>query len=212
MGTGQSPTSWLEQWQSLWPLVLPVKEVEAILKLEEGEAWSKVADAIADVVGSSLLGQKMFIVPAREAIGQQVVDIIEKGIHDLASLLAVNESDVISSKNACKVSISKLANVQMLEERRKIMICYRGWQFPWKIRSFEEEVDLRFHVALRGWWAETSSIPLLPGEGELCAASKDLKVTKFDTSLTRAAERCRTYIKTVLKMQECSDGNSAEAA
>ena len=205
-----SPTAWLEQWKAIWPLVLPEAEVQAVLSLSEEDSWCKAADEIATIINSSVLGEKMFAMAAREVISTQVRGIIAKAVDELSQQSHLGEKDIIASKNACKSSLDNLANIDMLPERRTITLSYRGWDFPWKIRSIEEELDVRFHVALRGWWAELEQMPLLPGEAELCGSTKGLKVKGFERTLTKSAEQARKYISTVIKMQECVDGDAVE--
>ena len=191
--------------------MLPCKEVEAVLMLGETESWCKVSKEISVLVGCGQLGRKMFSVPAREVVGTEILNVITEAIKKLAKSDAAGEKDIIDAKSACKKAVGDLDNIDMLPERRTVTVDYRGWEFPCRVRSWEEEVEIRFHVALRGWWAQLGKIPLLPGEAQLCEQNPSLNIKTFDGCMFLAAQQARKYMETVLKMQECCDGEAAEA-
>jgi hypothetical protein len=139
-------------------LVLNAKDVEKIFA-QEG-SWQPIADILASVVDSSVLGMKMFGWLLGPVLDERMQIFTDQCIDD--SLRGeVTKQKVTKCVNVCLDEAARLGAVSALREKRDITISYRGTQLLVKdVRGYEEELMLRLAAKLKSMCAG-AGVPLL---------------------------------------------------
>ena len=184
-------------------LVLNTKDVEKIFAAEG--SWQPIADILASVVDSSVLGNKMFGWLMAPVLAERMQIFTDRCIDDPLRG-EVSTTTVEKCVTSCLDEAARLGAVSALREKRDITIGYRGMQLLVKgVRGYEEELRLRIAARLKSMCAG-DGVPLLIFESSVLGdpESKGKSDDKVDPEVLKDFVMARRTANEMLKDQVLS--------
>eukprot|EP00971_Amphidinium_carterae_P092686 1835478-Amphidinium_carterae.1 len=192
----------MDRHDTLWPLVLPKKEVGEVFAVPEGTSMSTVGDALETLINSSSLGERIFTFALQDILAHKVQRVIKTELATLKGKDRLKEVDMRESKRKMLASIEQVDGIEGLTSRRTIEVEYRNLVFKMKVCSYQEQLELCSGAALRGWMTQAGALKALPGEAVICGKDDDCKLKTFDASYGKDAAAARRYIGTLMATED----------
>eukprot|EP00971_Amphidinium_carterae_P328687 6460686-Amphidinium_carterae.2 len=207
-----SPSDWLSRNRRFWELLLPIADVDEMLKDTSDEIdWDAHGSRIQRIVHSSWLGRSLFAFALPQILNKCVADAIAECVSTLAENSEISETTYLEARVDAKTKVRAIDDLATLPERREITLVYRGWHLKATVKSVEEQIELVFACHLRAWASRLSLLEVLPGEADLCATDgESMAVTSIADVLLHEARDSRRHLLKVLKTQEIHDGDKIE--
>eukprot|EP00971_Amphidinium_carterae_P170111 3370516-Amphidinium_carterae.3 len=210
VSAGVTPIDWLEQYASVWHLVLPVKEIESVKSLEEGQPISNCKAELKTILASSSLGFRLFSWTSTDLASSVVetsVSTVMAGLRKKKTLAAIDLTNAM--KKVTELTRAEIAEGD-LQKKRSVEISYRGWKIPLVVSSVDEELDIRVKAELRGLACQAANITALPAESDLCN-TVTCAVETWSLPFLKAAQRTREFVAKLHTGESKKDGESLVA-
>ena len=169
--TDTDPKEFLQEFQDVWPLILPVSECKRVMELGEKEPLNKVKDEINVLWEHCEAGKALFSSAVRGIASELLQDRIQHGLSQLKGDAAVEEKAVSTTLAAIYDDIAKIAGLDTLHGRRSVAMGYRGLTLQVQVADPREQVSLSLRLAVRERASITGVLKCLPGEGLLPSTS-----------------------------------------
>ena len=208
---GFGPADWLKSHSNVWPLVLPVAATGKLLALSEDESWNNVAKELKAVTESSLLGKRLFGFAAAKVVEEAVQVATKSSSEQLLALESIGVAEFNKVKSAALQELEALPGIDLLPERRAVIIEYRGWPVQLKVSCLAEQLDWCLMSALRGAAAAAKAIPLLPAEEWLCSSSTGDKQPQISEELLVKSKAVRELMSALVGPEDEKTGESMQA-
>ena len=170
-GAGQKPTAFLKKHETEYPLVLPEKDVQAVLQCTT--CFTEVSDELHRLAAGSTIGYRLFSFAVKQVLGEQVQEKIKTAIAvnlDKANLV-ISVEDILKTKRQAISTIDELPNIASLQDRRDFKFRYRGFPVPGKCTCIGDQVDICIWSFLNGLAVNRGLLSPLLGEDDLVAGA-----------------------------------------
>lgn len=199
-----SDTVFIEMHAVLLHLFMPVADLKKVSAHKGGS--NEVSDELVRLVGSSQVGARLFAASIKEVLAEKVQQIINQEVYkSFHSKAHLDAAKIAKLQVNCMSLLDDLPCLDMLPPRRAVKFMYRGVQIIVNVSSAQEQVQLGFACALKGWAVQTDLLTPLWVESLLVPAStaKLDYTVKLDPTLLSAAGAARASLK-----QQITDSSS----
>ena len=161
----KGPAEWLATNAELWEQLLPVKETRALMAHPSDGQWVDMAEEIQKVVGSGMLGERLFGFALESIMSELVEKAIDKEVQALLLYKTITGDDYMKHIKQAKHEIDSIKSIEVLPDRRPIIVRYRQWPLNLKVNCVADEINYRMAAALRGLAVESGDlVPMVSEE------------------------------------------------
>jgi hypothetical protein len=208
-GKNSNRRAFLEVYEKHWPLVLPEDSVRAVLE-HEGD-WCCVEAHLRAVTCSSALGREMFGVCCYQAMAEKADQIIGAHVEKMfAQSETITKTIFDAAKKAALQEVLSGGQLDGCPDRRMVMLKYRGTNFHILVSCVGEEVEMKFHTALKAHASAHGMIPPLFCESDLVDKAIDME-TKISDELLKGVRLARQAANEGLQGEQGQDGATVAA-
>ena len=206
--TGTDPKDFLQEFQDVWPLLLPKNECEKVLSLSAEEPLSKVKEEVQVLFESCEAGKVLFSSAIKGIASDLLSDKIENGMTKLLKgPAAVDETAINNALRQIHEDIQTVPGLETLQGRRSVAMTYKQLRLLVPCADPREQASLMLRLRVRERAASTDVLRLLPGE---CYLPTTTKATfAVAASAVSKASTARLQLKRLLDA-ETDDGLSGD--
>jgi len=211
--TRMSPNDFVDRFEDVVSLVLPMVELKKVLELDEQSSWVDVKDEILHVTSSSLLGDRLYGWAAEQVLRSEFKVAMGAASDAMFAKVQLQESDAIACRTRIRNWIKEHDAGEALDKKRQVSFTYRGWEFKETVADSTLEIDIFVQCRIRAQAARLNLVTLLPGEKELAVDGDDSKlaVKGIDKKLLLDCVSLRQYLGKLLKSEDVKQGTAIEA-
>ena len=179
-GAAAQPSRFVAQHRDLLALTADLTPIEALLKASK--SWDGLETELAIAVNGSKVGMQLFGPAYASVLASLIRKETDKSVEKLlAKESAIKMADIRECIQNIVDGIEGEHDLGCLPELRAISVEYRGCSLSFKVRSLNEEVEMRTWVACKAAAAAAGLLPGLFMEDDLVDTHMQSKVTFEDT-------------------------------
>eukprot|EP00971_Amphidinium_carterae_P154590 3065657-Amphidinium_carterae.1 len=211
--TRMSPNDFVERYEDVVSLVLPMVELRKVLDLDETSSWLNVKDEIMHVTSSCSLGDRLYGWAAEQVLRSEFKTAMSEATTAMFGKSQVQETDAIACRTRIRNWIKEHDAGEALDKKRQVSFAYRGWEFKETVQDSTVEIEIFVQCQIRAQAARLGLLTLLPGETELADDGTDsqLAVAGIDKKLLLDCVALRQYLLKLLKSEDVKQGTAIEA-
>eukprot|EP00971_Amphidinium_carterae_P094118 1862657-Amphidinium_carterae.1 len=186
--SNQGPIAWLDQYDDVVSLLFDPAHNATVKAHEDASDLIPVAKELKSLLNSSRLGGLLFGYAMQAVLASEVQVLIESGLKPLKEQESLTTEGCRKVRAEIETAVQAVANVDELVERREIMVTYRNWKVPAKVKSITEQIEVSLHAAV----------------------DADMKCTEFEFMLKAPVKASREFVWDLRRSKASSGGMTGE--